>query len=320
MKKLFALLLALMMVFALAACGNNETPLGSQDKTNNSNMGNMDISDIESALDELEQLIPEGWDENNYGAYIYNVWDSDFLPDCFPEAPDGIKVDQTTFKDYKHDRINGSYAVGPLYYDSKEDYREYGVFFYATKAQLDTFTAAVEAKGMNGGITEEGEWTYYNYFGNGWFMEIFVRNSISEENYEYSVSVSATDSLFALPKSIDGIPLPQCGMTDSDYNKNYTIQDFTNGYEDVDFNLESDKLPEASYAAWFEYHCSTNQDSMDYSAKLKELGWEVVWESNEENGHRCALEKDGVYAVSNYIADDCVLQVGFSDMIENLSY
>jgi len=59
---------------------------------------------------------------------------------------------------------------------------------------------------------------------------------------------------------------------------------------------------------------------MDYSAKLKELGWEVVWESNEENGHRCALKKDGVYAVSNYIADDCVLQVGFSDMIENLSY
>ena len=30
MKKLFALLLALMMVFALAACGNNETPSGSE--------------------------------------------------------------------------------------------------------------------------------------------------------------------------------------------------------------------------------------------------------------------------------------------------
>ena len=30
MKKLFALLLALMMIFALAACGNNETPSGSE--------------------------------------------------------------------------------------------------------------------------------------------------------------------------------------------------------------------------------------------------------------------------------------------------
>lgn len=33
MKKLFALLLALMMVFALAACGNNETPSGSEGGT-----------------------------------------------------------------------------------------------------------------------------------------------------------------------------------------------------------------------------------------------------------------------------------------------
>ena len=33
MKKLFALLLVLMMVFALAACGNNETPSGSEGGT-----------------------------------------------------------------------------------------------------------------------------------------------------------------------------------------------------------------------------------------------------------------------------------------------
>lgn len=33
MKKLFALLLALVMVFALAACGNNETPSGSEGGT-----------------------------------------------------------------------------------------------------------------------------------------------------------------------------------------------------------------------------------------------------------------------------------------------
>lgn len=151
-------------------------------------------------------------------------------------------------------------------------------------------------------------------------MEIFVRNSVAEDNYEYSVSVSATDCLFALPATIDGIPLPQCGMTDTDYTKTYTIQDFTDGYEDVDFNLASDKLPEANYAAWFDYHCATNQDAMDYASKLKDLGWEVVWESNEENGYRCALKKNGVYAVSNYIADDCALRVGFSDIIENLTY
>ena len=49
MKKILAILLAAMMLLSLAACGSDKTPLGSQDKTNNSNMG---ISDIESALDE----------------------------------------------------------------------------------------------------------------------------------------------------------------------------------------------------------------------------------------------------------------------------
>ena len=317
MKKILAILLAAMMLLSLAACGTNDDPSESKG-TDPISQG--DLNDLDDALDKLEQLIPEGWDENKYGAYIYNEWDSDFLPDCFPTAPEGIKVDQTTFKDYKHDTMSGGYAVGPLNYEKKEDYREYGVFFYATKAQLDAFTDAVEAKGLKGGITEDGEWTYYNYFGNGWFMEIFVRESLSEENYDYSVSVSATDSLFDLPQSIDSIPLPQCGMTESDYNKNYTIQDFSDGYEDIDFNLKSDKLPTESYAAWFNYHCATNQDAKDYATQLKNLGWEVEWETDGEDGYRCCLKKDDVYAISNYYDYDCVLEVGFSDMIENLTY
>lgn len=326
MKKLFALLLAMMMIFSLAACGENNTtdpdkdnPGTSQSGENNDDIDS-DLGDAEDALEKLEQLLPDGWDENNYGAYIYNVWDDDFLPDCFPDAPEGIKVDQTSFKDYDHDTLNGSYAVGPLFYDSYEDYREYGVFFYADQDQLDAFTAAVEAKGMKGGLTEEGEWTYYDYFGNGWFMEIFVRETIAEEDYEYQVSVTATDSVFELPESISGIPLPQCGMTNSDYNKYYTIQDFTNGYEDVDFDLSSDTLPNEYYAAWFNYLCATNQDAMDYAQKLKDLGWEVEWESDGEDGYRCCLQKDGVYAISNYYVYDCMLEVGFSDMVENLSY
>ena len=327
MKKIFALLLAMIVVFTLAACGSGDRETTSDDKegsgNNNSStpvLSDEDKEDLDDAMDKLEQIIPEGWDENKYGAYIYDVWDSDFLPDCFPAAPEGVKVDQTTFKDYKHDTMNGSYAVGPLYYESKEDYREYGVFFYATTTQLDAFTEAVEAKGMKGGITETGEWTYYDYFGNGWFMEIFVRETIAEEDYEYQVSVTATDSVFELPESISGIPLPQCGMTNSDYNKHYTIQDFTDGYEDVDFDLSSDTLPNEYYAAWFNYLCATNQDAMDYAQKLKDLGWEVEWESDGEDGYRCCLQKDGVYAISNYYVYDCMLEVGFSDMVENLSY
>ena len=322
MKKLIVLLLALTMIFVLSACGS-ESEQSDKDSQNAPNIQS-DLNDLNENLEDLDDvlsaLIPDGWDENNYGAYIYGVWDADFLPECFPEPIEGVKVDQTTFKDYDHDTLSGSYAVGPLYYESKEDYRSYGLFFYANQDQLDAFTAAVEAKGLNGGLTEEGEWTYYNYFGNGWFMEIFVRATIAEEDYEYQVSVTATDSVFELPESISGIPLPQCGMTEYDYNKNYTIQDFTNGYDDVDFDLSSDTLPTEYYAAWFNYHCATNQDAIDYAQKLKDLGWEVEWESDGEDGYRCCLQKDGIYAISNYYDYDCILEVGFSDMVENLSY
>jgi len=326
MKKITSILLAAALLTLSACTAANTDETDSDSKENATQTGGdtiiseEDLEDIDEAIDKLESLIPEGWDENRYGAYIYNVWDSDFLPDCFPDAPEGIKVDQTTFKDYDHDTLNGSYAVGPLYYEAKEDYREYGVFFYANEEQLKAFTDAVEAKGMVGGLTEEGEWTFYDYYGNGWFMEIFVRSAISEPDYEYSVSVSATDSLFELPKSISGIPLPQSGMTDCDYNKFYTIQDFTNGYDDIDFDLGKDKLPDEYYAAWFNYYCATNDDAIAYAKQLKDLGWTVEWESDGEDGYRCCLEKDGVYAVSNFYSYDFILEVGFSDMVENLSY
>ena len=46
----------------------------------------------------------------------------------------------------------------------------------------------------------------------------------------------------------------------------------------------------------------------------------LEWETDGEDGYRCCLKKDDVYAISNYYDYDCVLEVGFSDMIENLSY
>ena len=98
MKRFLVIILAGLMLFSFAACGNNETPSGGKE-TDPISQG--DLDDLDDALDKLEQMLPDGWDENKYGAYIYNVWDSEFLPDCFPAAPDGIKVDQTNFKDYE---------------------------------------------------------------------------------------------------------------------------------------------------------------------------------------------------------------------------
>lgn len=323
MKKILAILLVLLMALSLAACGGNDDTIISQEEPDDLDMNpddlDMNPDDLEEALTNLDALMPEGWDENRYGAYIYEIWDSEFLPDCFPTPPEGVKVDQTTFKDFTHDTLNGDYGVGPLNYDSYEDYREYGVGFYATQEQLNDFVVSVETKGMTGGQTEDGEWCIYEYFGNGWFMEIFANLMHNDQEYDYWVSVSATDCLFELPASISGIPLPQCGFVSYDHAA-YSIQDFSNGYEDVDFDLSADTLPDEYYAAWFNYYCTVNQDAIDYAQQLKDLGWEVVWESDGEDGYRCCLQKDGIYAVSNYYNYDCTLEVGFSDMVENLSY
>jgi len=321
MKKFLAILLAAMMLLTLAACGENTDKSSGSGKNNSGTSQNGNQGSAEGLEDALSVLLPEGWDENKYGAYIYDVWDSDFLPDCFPSAPEGAKVDQTNFKDYDHDTLNGDYSVGPVIYDSYEDYREYGVGFYGNLEHLQSFVAAVEAKGMTGGQTEDGDWLVFDYYGNGWFMEIFAQAQYSSDReFDYYISVNATDTLFTLPAAVDGIPLPQVGMTDCDYNKYYYITDFSNGYDEVNFDLSKDSLPAEYYVAWFNYYGTVNQNAIDYAQQMKGLGWEVEWESDGEDGYRCCLKKGGIYMVVNYYDYECMLEVGFSDMVENLSY
>ena len=100
------------------------------------------------------------------------------------------------------------------------------------------------------------------------------------------------------------------------FDKKYDLEKDVESFEVDRYAMESEEDKEKRMAKYR----TVSQDAMDYATELKDLGWEVEWESNEENGYRCALKKDGVYAVSNYMADDQALQVGFSDMIENLSY
>lgn len=322
MKKFLALALALMMALSLAACGGKDAPSGGgQQGGSAGGVTQKDLDDADKAMEILEAMIPEGWDENPYGAYIYKVWDEEFLPDCFPAPIQGIEVDQTFFKDYEHDTLNGSYDVGPLSYENKEDYREYGVRFYATEAQVDEFIAALEAKGFTGGQVSDRDsewWEFYYYNNDGWFMYLFFNtNDDQDGKFDGALSASATDSVFPLPASVDGIPLPQKGMTSYDYTKYYAIQDY-NG--DTDFNLATDPLPSELYVAWFSYYGAVMQDAKDYAQQLVGQGWELQNESEDGNTYYSMLLKDGVYAVSNYYGYDVMMEVGFSDMPENLSY
>ena len=331
MKKLCALFLAMMMVFSLAACGGggNDEPSASDPGSQSSSPGQLtekDLEELDKALETLEALKPEGWDENNFGAYIYDVWDEEVLPDCLPGPVDGIKVDQTFLKDYSHDVLNGDYSVGPLYYESHEDYREYGVRFYATEAQLDAYLDALRANGFSGGQVSDrdSEWWEFNFCNNdGWFVYIFFNTNDNEDGeFDGAASVYATSDLFPLPEAIaaDGIPLPQRGMTSSDYTEYYTVFDMN--YDEVDFDLSGDSLADQGeyYAAWFSYFGTEIQDAKGYAQILAGEGWELQYESESDGCYYSSLKKDSIYAVVNYYDYDVMLEVGFSDIIENLQY
>ena len=330
MKKLFALFLAMMMVFSLAACGGDDekTPNGESGKPSESTgqLTQDDLEDVDKALEMLEALKPEGWDENNYGAYIYDVWDEEVLPDCLPGPVDGIKVDQTFLKDYSHDVMNEDYSVGPLNYESYKDYREYGVRFYATEEQLDAYLDALRSNGFSGGQVSDrdSEWWEFNFCNNdGWFVYVFFNTNDNEDGeFDGAASVYATSDLFPLPEAIatDGIPLPQRGMTSSDYTKYYTV--FDSNYDEVDFDLSSDSLADQGeyYAAWFSYFGTEIQDAKDYAQTLAGKGWELQYESESDGCYYSSLKKDNIYAVVNYYDYDVMLEVGFSDIIENLQY
>ena len=330
MKKRFALLLAFVMVLSLAACGgedNDETSVNDGKKTGSSQQQTQNTPDPSGSLEDLEEFFkPDGWDENNFGAYIYDVWDEDVLPDCLPGPVDGVKVDQTTLKDYSHDVLNGDYSVGPLIYENYEDYRTYGVRFYATEAQLDAWLDALWANGFSGGQVSDrdSEWWEFNFCNNdGWFVYVFFNTNDNEDGeFDGAASVYATDDLFPLPEAIAGesIPLPQRGMTGNDYTEYYTAYDMN--YDDVDFDLTGSTFSELGeyFAAWFSYYGTEIQDAKDYAQTLVGEGWELQYESDSDGCYYSTLFRDGIYAVVNYYDYDVMLEVGFSDIIENLQY
>ena len=334
-KRTLAFLLAFVMLLALAACGGGDEPSSeefggknpavsqNQEKENDLDA---DMEDVDQALEILEYLKPEGWDENGFGAYIYDVWDEEVLPDCLPGPVEGVKADQSFLKDYSHDVLNGDYSVGPLLYESCEDFRTYGVRFYATEAQLDAWLDALRANGFSGGqiSDRDSEWWEFNFCSNdGWFVYILFNTNDNEDGeFDGAASVYATSDLFPLPEAIAGesIPLPQRGMTSSDYTQYYTAYDMN--YNDVDFDLTSSTFSELGeyFAAWFSYYGTEIQDAKDYAQTLVGAGWELQYESESDGCYYATLHRDGIYGVVNYYDYDVMMEIGFSDIIENLQY
>lgn len=333
MKKLLALLLALMMVFSLAACKTDSAPTTEGDPALAAPGGDVltqeELDDLENALDILESLKSEGWDENDFGAYIYDVYAIEDLPECFPKAlPEGTVATQTKIKDYQHDTYGERYEVGRMWYESHEDYKEYNASFYCTWEQLDELIADMEAMGLVGGrysgIIGEDSWIEYDFGGNGWYMYIFFNtNDDNDGTHDGHATLCATSDLWDLPESFCGIPLPQVGVVDEDYSAGVYVADAydfnTGDTRYLEIPVNGGTLPGEEYSWWiyFEYFGTDADDARAHAGLLQNEGWTLEWDSTDDDGsYNACLLKDGVYA--SCVFDDGYMMVGFSDMSENL--
>ena len=158
MKKLFALLLAMMMIFSLAACGDNETPSGSEgDKPGTSQNGDTSLTladanennytDVTKAVFGLEIKPQDGWtikkveslNTNTSLDIVFNV----------PEGANGKEVMKSYFE--------ACAALSSSIWEAKINSETYQT---VKGAQFADFDAFFEAEGSDTGTMTQGEWIY----------------------------------------------------------------------------------------------------------------------------------------------------------------
>ncbi len=361
MKKVLGCLLVAVMMLSLAACSPEDAEnllgeiiennggleeivgdvvdnlgitSGEEGSTGSEGSGDIlteeDLEDLENALEQLEALKPEGWDENLYGMYIYDVWDEEFLPDVLPGPVEGVLPYDTTFKDYKHDVMNQNYSVGMIEYESYEDYHEYGVNFYATKEQLDQYVESIRNAGFTGGESShpDSEWREFSFsHKDGWYLYMwFNTNNDNDGKFDGCASVSLTDNLYTRPDSIAGVKLPTVGVIAYDYTKGvsydtYVYETGEMGYKDVEW---SESFPDKNAMSWwifFDYYGVDLEQVNAYRDQLVNDGWVLERTSEGSDGSyiKNILKKGDVYMVANWNSRS-MLQIGFSDMQENIDY
>jgi predicted small secreted protein len=285
MKKIFTIALVLTLVFSFAACNGKKG--GGNTSGGRSVSGS--FAGAEEAGDKLEQWArAQGWDENSYGNYIYGVWDSGVLPGCVPKEIPGVKVEQTTYKEKRHDVYSQNYHVGAMEFPNR-GYEEWGVSFDCTKTQLNAFIAAMEANGFYGGQVEVSNYSpAWAWAGNGYYAYLYLNAQAADDEYDAgfaSFDITQANQL-PRPKSFSGTKLPDAGVVLGDYSEGvgYGWDSKTNDTVEYFWNPYTDKgtLPDDWYV-WFDYFGATIAEGKAYTKNMVSQGWEIAYENEWNN-------------------------------------
>lgn len=245
MKKLFALCVALLLLASISACGVKQAIDDAvRDALSSTGTGTgstgQEAPAADDAFSQLEEWArAQGWDENPYGNWIAGVWDSDVLPACVPNEIEGVKVDQTTYKEKRHDTLSGSYGVGRVYFGDQY-YEEWGLSFYCTDAQLEAFADGMAAAGFVGGHYDYSYYPEYQWYGNGYYAFMQVNHELlGEEEYDNLAMFYITpDDKNPRPAAFMGTKLPDFGVVTWDYSEGTGF-----GYETDEESVEISGTP-----------------------------------------------------------------------------
>ena len=249
MKKIFAFLLAAMMLLSFAACGDNNTTDPDKDPSgtsqNGGGSGNGGGSSLEKPGEDYDPYDPEQyiyksvfanspykdqWDTSRSGAELDGIWDSAVLPDKIPEMPLSVtEVDRTAYAGKLDNKI-GNNPPGSLSVDYGDDYdgeekpwEYYMVMFTGT---MDTFTTLVADFETNFACYDNrddsmGETRFKGEF-HAYSTDLYVFMSYQEngdygDDYVFVGDGTIWFTIYAmpvhhqLPKVVEGVPLMQAG-------------------------------------------------------------------------------------------------------------
>jgi|GEM_PF-1034869 len=363
MKKLFASITVLILAFALSSCrlketiqnavvdslsgtSSNDAPVKPTDKPDSSTpkpgetdglgLTQQDYDDLDSAMEQFEAwALAQGWDENPYGNYIYGVWDSDVLPSCVPKELPDVKVDQTTYKEKRHDTYSGSYGLG---YASFEDmaYEEWSVTFYCQLEDTVTFNQQMVDNGFLSFYADYEYYPIYHWYGNGYYAIMQINNQlIGGETDGYDTLAMFTivpADVNAHPKTFSGTPLPTRGMVSDCFEDGgngsawvEALDDYIEPYWDVwnDKCLLSE--PADYWTVWYNYFGMTTEDLAAYvQNSMVSNSWVIESESEQTHyergvtGYNWRLKKGDIVSIVR--VEDYRVEIGFSNMYEGLDY
>ena len=294
MKKILALLISFMMVFALVACNNTEDPDNSGGGGGGSGGGggnpivtpgdDYDPNDPEQYIYKsvfANSPYKDQWDTSRYGADISGVWDSSVLPSVFPTKPDSVTaIDRTEFVGLLDKKIAYN-PPGELYvevdYDTDErPWTYFFVMFEGTEATLNTLIADL-AENFECRDDREDSWGddrisgELHAYSTEWYLFLKYSQDLDWSSEERVVTENFSFTLYAmpvhhqLPKVVEGVPLLQVGYLMNAVTHVTGYSDGDDDYTYLDYDYQTGTPSGAMKENW------TTDEIVYYGVKLSDV-------------------------------------------------